>query len=66
MEWWNIGMEWNSEVGMWNSELKEKEDFKIHHFSFQIPKSSLTHCSSFPLFQHSKSGVKRSDFLYGS
>ncbi len=39
------GMKWNPEVGMWNSELKEKEYFTIHNFPFRIPKSSFTRYS---------------------
>ncbi len=51
------GMKWNSEVGVWNSEIREKESFKIHNSPFRIPKSSLTHYSIIPLFHDSLRGV---------
>ncbi len=46
-------MKCNSEVGMWNSELIEKEDFTSQNSPFRIPKSSLTHCSIIPTFHYS-------------
>ena len=53
MENWNIGMNHNSEVGMRNSERREKGNaqYIIPPSALRIPKSLLTHYSIIPEFQ---------------
>ena len=45
------GIKWNAEVGVRNSELRVKENFKIQNSPFRIPKSSFTYHSIIPILR---------------
>jgi hypothetical protein len=45
---WKDGIKCNPEVGVWNSELIGKENFRVLNSPFRIPKSSFTEHSIIP------------------
>ncbi len=55
------GIKWNAEVGVRNSELRVKENFKIQNSPFRIPKSSFP---IIPSFQYSGNPIGAKPLSY--